>query len=457
MNRYRLISISLLLVLLAAGCSGGTAAPAPAASPTALLSAPVGSTAAAPATRAATAAAAASTGSGPVPAPPADNSRPLAKVPAAQRANRFNAPAATVLKQGVAYVATIVTSKGNIVAELFPDTPLSMSNFVTLAQNGFYDGLTFHRVEPKFVIQGGDPAGTGGGGPGYTIPAEIKHKHTRGALAWARTGDQVNPQRRSSGSQFYVTLAEQPGLDNQYTVFGQVTEGMDVAAKIAVGDTIVRVDITEGKSAGLPGAAASPAASPAAATPAPVVTRTAPPASSGNRPVAAMPVAQRHQLYTEPPAFKVDPAKKYQASIATSKGEIVADLDAVKAPVTVSNFVALANLGFYDNMEVTFSDPTQYVILGSPNKQPDSDVGYAMEIEESADTPVITGTLSAYPVFDPATGDARASGSLVFIAFSDMGASDVPLNSFGTVTSGIDIARSLTDTDLITKITISEK
>ena len=157
-----------------------------------------------------------------VPAPPADGSRPLAKLAPAERNNRYSSAAAMFLKPNTTYVATIVTSKGKIVAELYRDTPQSANNFVTLALNGYYDGLTFHRVEPGFVVQGGDPAGDGAGGPGYTIPAEIKHNHPRGALAWARTGDQINPQRRSSGSQFYITLDETSFLDGQYTVFGMV-------------------------------------------------------------------------------------------------------------------------------------------------------------------------------------------------------------------------------------------
>lgn len=143
------------------------------------------------------------------------------------------------------YVATIKTPKGNIVAELYPkDAPQSVNNFVFLARDGFYNGLTFHRVEPGFVIQGGDPVGNGTGGSGYNIPPEIKAKHTLGALAMARRGGpaQTTP---SSGSQFYITLAPQPGLDGQYTVFGQVTQGMDVAQKIAVGDKIESVTIQE--------------------------------------------------------------------------------------------------------------------------------------------------------------------------------------------------------------------
>lgn len=145
-------------------------------------------------------------------------------------------------------IATIKTDKGDIVAELNPEkAPMSVTNFIQLAKAGFYKGLTFHRVEPGFVIQGGDPAGNGTGGPGYTVKGETTNglKHIEGALAWARTGDQVNPERRSSGSQFYITLAPTPFLDGQYTVFGHVTQGMDVAKKIARGDKIVDVTITE--------------------------------------------------------------------------------------------------------------------------------------------------------------------------------------------------------------------
>lgn len=145
---------------------------------------------------------------------------------------------------GKKYEAIIHTAKGNITLELYPDkAPLSVTNFVQLAQAGFYNGLKFHRVVPNFVIQGGDPQGTGSGGPGYTIPAEIGLKHIKGALAWARTGDQVNPERRSSGSQFYITLEATPFLDGAYTVFGQTIAGMDVVSKIAQGDVMTSVEI----------------------------------------------------------------------------------------------------------------------------------------------------------------------------------------------------------------------
>jgi cyclophilin family peptidyl-prolyl cis-trans isomerase len=110
--------------------------------------------------------------------------------------------------------------------------PKTVANFIKLANQGFYNGLKFHRIVAGFMIQGGDPKGDGTGGPGYTIPAEIGLKHTLGAIAMARLGDQVNPTKASSGSQFYITLAPQPSLDGNYTVFGYVTFGMDVVTKI---------------------------------------------------------------------------------------------------------------------------------------------------------------------------------------------------------------------------------
>jgi peptidyl-prolyl cis-trans isomerase B (cyclophilin B) len=180
-----------------------------------------------------------------VPTPLADKSRPLADIPASRRANAFSGPAPMWITAASLYTVTILTTRGNIVAELYRDTPMSTNNFVTLASNGFYDGLKFHRVEPGFVIQGGDPAGNGTGGPGYTIPAEVKHKHTHGALAWARTSDRVNPKRDSSGSQFYIALTDLPQLDGAYTVFGQVIQGMDVIGKVKVGDVIKEINVTE--------------------------------------------------------------------------------------------------------------------------------------------------------------------------------------------------------------------
>ena len=144
------------------------------------------------------------------------------------------------------YEAVIATSKGEIRVTLNAEkAPWSVNNFVYLAKSGFYDGLTFHRVEPDFVIQGGDPQGNGTGGPGYTVKSEIGLPHIQGALAWARLSDGVNPERRSSGSQFYICLKAVPFLDGAYTVFGQTISGMDVVAKIQKGDVIQKVTVVE--------------------------------------------------------------------------------------------------------------------------------------------------------------------------------------------------------------------
>jgi cyclophilin family peptidyl-prolyl cis-trans isomerase len=125
--------------------------------------------------------------------------------------------------------AVMKTSEGDITLQLFDeDAPKTVSNFKTLAGQGFYDGLIFHRVIPDFMIQGGCPEGTGTGGPGYTFEDEInQHKVVRGALAMANAGPNTN------GSQFFiVTTQEAPWLDGKHTVFGEVTDGMDVVDRI---------------------------------------------------------------------------------------------------------------------------------------------------------------------------------------------------------------------------------
>lgn len=128
---------------------------------------------------------------------------------------------------------TLKTTFGDIELRLaVNDAPQHSRNFFLLSWLGFYDGLTFHRLVPGFVIQGGDPAGNGTGGPGYTIPAEIGLPHEEGALAAARTADQVNPRRESSGSQFYITVAPTPRLDGAYSVYGKTVRGMEVVKKI---------------------------------------------------------------------------------------------------------------------------------------------------------------------------------------------------------------------------------
>jgi len=139
----------------------------------------------------------------------------------------------------------IQTNRGDIVAELFSDDAINtVKNFVTLAQSGYYNGLTFHRVVPDFVIQGGDPKGDGTGGPGYAIPCETnghRQKHKVGAFSMAHAG------RDTGGSQFFIVLDEgnTKHLDRKHTVFGQTTQGLDVIKHIQAGDKMIKVEVLE--------------------------------------------------------------------------------------------------------------------------------------------------------------------------------------------------------------------
>lgn len=139
----------------------------------------------------------------------------------------------------------IQTNRGDIVAELFSDDAINtVKNFVTLAQSGYYNGLTFHRVVPDFVIQGGDPKGDGTGGPGYAIPCETnghRQKHKVGAFSMAHAG------RDTGGSQFFIVLDEgnTKHLDRKHTVFGQTTQGLDVIKHIQAGDKMLKVEVLE--------------------------------------------------------------------------------------------------------------------------------------------------------------------------------------------------------------------
>ena len=140
------------------------------------------------------------------------------------------------------YTANVSTARGNFSAELLPEiAPEHVNSFVFLARDGFYNGTVFHRVEPGFVVQGGDPTGTGRGGPGYTVPLEPSDESfVRGIVGMARS-----QEPNSAGSQWFVTLGDAPHLNGQYTVFGRVTQGMDVVDCIEVGDAIVSLEIQE--------------------------------------------------------------------------------------------------------------------------------------------------------------------------------------------------------------------
>jgi peptidyl-prolyl cis-trans isomerase B (cyclophilin B) len=142
------------------------------------------------------------------------------------------------------YEVTIDTTRGEIKLELYPQhAPLTVNNFVFLAREGFYDGVVFHRVIPNFVVQGGDPTGTGSGGPGYRFADEVLGNpltHEAGVISMANAGPNTN------GSQFFITHSPQAHLNRKHTVFGKVVQGQDVVDAVRQGDVMVSVTISEG-------------------------------------------------------------------------------------------------------------------------------------------------------------------------------------------------------------------
>ena len=178
--------------------------------------------------------------------------RPLAALDPAERDGYYDAPPENILEPGVDYQAIISTEKGEMRLDLYEDeAPLTVNNFIFLANQGFYDGTTFHRVLQDFMAQGGDPSGTGAGGPGYEFADETDNGlvfDRRGLLAMANGGPDTN------GSQFFITYGVTDWLDGNHTIFGELTEGDDVLSSLALrdpatatepGELIERIDIVE--------------------------------------------------------------------------------------------------------------------------------------------------------------------------------------------------------------------
>jgi len=158
-------------------------------------------------------------------------------------AKKWNKAPEMQIDPGKAYTVMMETSQGEIELELHPQyAPKTVNNFVFLIREGYYDGVTFHRVIKNFVIQGGDPTGTGSGGPGYQFEDEFRGnpmKHETGAISMANAGPGTN------GSQFFITHSPQPHLDGHHTVFGKVVKGQDIVNAIASGDLMEKVTVIE--------------------------------------------------------------------------------------------------------------------------------------------------------------------------------------------------------------------
>ena len=153
----------------------------------------------------------------------------------------YDAPPPLTIDQDKEYIVNMETDKGTIRIQLFPkDAPKTVNNFVFLSREGYYDGLTFHRIIENFMAQGGDPIGTGTGGPGYQFEDEFSDQsHVAGALSMANSGPNTN------GSQFFIVYTPQTHLNGRHTVFGQVIEGMEVALALEIGDRMTKVTIEE--------------------------------------------------------------------------------------------------------------------------------------------------------------------------------------------------------------------
>jgi len=385
------------------------------------------------------------------PTPGAQAAAPTGALPTATPATsadgglQWSAPPAMTIDPAGHYLAVFKTVKGDIVVELLADkAPVTVNNFIFLARAGFYDHTTFHRVLPDFMAQGGDPTGTGSGGPGYRFQDEFHPDLTfaeLGLLAMANSGANTN------GSQFFITFAPTPHLNFAHTIFGKVVEGMDVALGLRLrdpdvapdflGDELETIEIEEVAESRLP---------PPTATPIPIV-----PVLEEGRPLAALEIAERENIYTGRPEMTIDPARAYQATILTTKGEIVIELHAAEAPESVNNFVVLAQLGYWDDFPINYADPAAFALTGSPAGVPTSDIGYVIPPE--INQPHVVGSVG-YWYRDDRLG---SSGSQFYILLAETEGLDSEFTTFGLVVSGLDIAISLTVDDRVEAITVEEQ
>ena len=287
---------------------------------------------------------------------------------------QWDAPPEMTIDPDAIYLATFVTEEGDIEVELLAqEAPVTVNNFIFLAEEGYYDNTTFHRVIPDFMAQGGDPSGTGAGGPGYVFEDEISFNYIfdgPGYLAMANAGPGTN------GSQFFITYAPTLYLNAQHTIFGIVVEGMDVAEALTPrdpqespdydGSALITVTIEEIEESRIPE---------------PETADLLRPELDGTRPLAELELAEREALYTGMPEMVIDTEAAYSARIETTQGDIVVALDAAAAPQTVNSFYVLANLGYWDNFPVIYVEPEFFILSGSPSDAVTSDVGYPIPVE----------------------------------------------------------------------------
>ncbi len=342
------------------------------------------------------------------------------------------------------YVATFVTEKGDIVAELdAKNAPITTNSFIFLANEGYYDNTTFHRVIPDFMAQGGDPTGTGTGGPGYVVPDEINpdmHFDRPGLLAMANAGP------NTAGSQFFITYGPAPWLDGNFTIFGEVIEGMDVLKQLTPrdpqknpdkpGDKLITVKISEAESSRRP-------------TPTPTPTPFAPDTSRTDHFMADMKPEERIGYWNAPPENILKPGKIYVANIETDIGDIQVELMSDAAPNNVNNFVVLANNGYYDGTRFFQVVPDAdsvgggliVAIGGDPSGTGNGTPGYVLDDELQPDAFNDIGWLgSAQP-------DANRNGGAFFITLKSSPWLSAHFTPLGRVIGGQETLKKFTALD----------
>ena len=311
------------------------------------------------------------------PTAPAGTPAAAAGTPAASAATKsWPAPPAMTIDPTKTYLATLKTAKGDITVQLFADkAPNAVNNFVFLANEGFYDNTTFHRVLDGFMAQGGDPTGSGTGGPGYTFADEIDPGLSfdqRGVLAMANSGPDTN------GSQFFMTFGPASWLDGGYTIFGQVVDGDLVLDQLTrrdpeqnptfTGDVLSSVVISEATSSQLP---------PPTTTPTPF----APDVSADDHFMATMPAEERMNYWNSAPDNALEEGKVYLATFRTDAGDIVVELSPDLSPENVNNFVALARAGYYDGTHFYQVIPDVVALGGDPSDNGTGSPGYVVADE----------------------------------------------------------------------------
>ena len=346
---------------------------------------------------------------------------------------QWAAPPTMSIDATKAYHATLRTTYGDITVELYPgEVPVTVNNFVFLARQGFYDGVAFHRVLRGFMIQGGDPTGTGRGGPGYRFADEqVTRDYLRGTLAMANSGPDTN------GSQFFI-MHEDFALPKDYTIFGMVTEGwvvLDAIANTAVSarvpggeqslpldDIVIQsIEVREGEKISSAPATPIPSAAASASQPTPTPSAAA----------AAQQPQEANMQWDSPPAMSIDTARQYQATLRTTYGDITVELHPSEVPATVNNFVFLARQGFYDGVRFHRIIRGFMVQSGDPTGTGRGGPGYRF-----ADEPVtrdyLRGTLAM------ANAGPNTNGSQFFIMHQDGGLPPA-YTIFGLVTEGLDV------------------